>query len=81
MRRNEALADRLEHLVGVEPQRFAGAGELVAVDRGIFELDGGNLAVLGNDALRLQPMADGDAVGGGQVLLEAGAFMCSWPRR
>ncbi|MGT2466894.1 hypothetical protein ACVOMV_21090 [Mesorhizobium atlanticum] len=37
----------------------------------LFEFDCRDLAVLGNDALRLQPVAaDGDAVGGGQILLE-----------
>jgi hypothetical protein len=39
---------------------------------GIFELDAGDLAAFGNDLLRLQPVADDDAVGGRQILLEFG---------
>ena len=43
---------------------------LPSVMAGVFELDAGDLAAFGDDPLRLQPVADGDALGGGQILLE-----------
>ena len=81
-RRLEALADRLEHLVGRQRDRLAGAGEPAALHGRVFQLDAGDLAALGDDLLRLQPVADDDAVGLSPVPARTReAFMCSWPRR
>ena len=72
--RQEGLPDRLEQLAAGQRQ---GAGAAV----GIFELDAGQLAVLGEQPRRLQPVPDQHAVGLGQLLLEREAFICSGPRR
>ncbi len=70
----EALADRLEHLVGVELQGLAGANEFATVEHRVFELDADDLAIFGDDLFRLQPVADGDALRRGEILLELGSI-------
>ncbi len=68
----EGLTDRLEHLVGGEHHRLARAGKLPLDLRGVFQLDAGDLAAIGEHALRLQPVPDRHPVGGSQILLEFG---------
>src|SRR4051812_17110042 len=77
--RHERLADRLEHLIGGNRQGLAGAAELTACEEGIFELDGGHLAALGNHPQRPQPVAGGGAPWGGGLPVEnRSGYLLPW---
>src|SRR5688572_13050491 len=71
-RREQGLADRLEHGVGREHQVVAAAGEAAGlVELRVFEFDRADRAVAEN-AARLRPFDHGDALGLRELLLGPG---------